>query len=186
MSLLTIHPEKAPQQAERFTDFAAISEQLQSIGVRFERWQANRELPVNADQATVIAAYRDSIERLMRACGFQSVDVISVTADHPDNAALRSKFLSEHVHADFEVRFFVDGQGLFYLHPNDKVYIVLCEKGDLISVPAHTRHWFDMGENPNIKAIRLFTTAEGWVAQFTDSHIAERFPGLGEYVAEYA
>ena len=84
------------------------------------------------------------------------------------------------------LRFFVDGQGLFYVHPDDKVYLVLCEQGDLISVPAHTRHWFDMGENPSLKAIRLFTTPEGWVAHFTGSDIARRFPKLEQFVAEYA
>jgi 1,2-dihydroxy-3-keto-5-methylthiopentene dioxygenase len=186
MSLLTVHPESRPQQAERFTDFEEISAQLQAIGVRFERWKADRELPADADQETVIAAYRDSIDRLMRMYGFQSADVISVTADHPDKAALRSKFLSEHVHGDFEARFFVDGQALFYLHPNDKVYVVLCEKGDLISVPARTRHWFDMGQYPNIKAIRLFTTPDGWVAEFTGSEIGASFPKLEEYLEEYA
>jgi len=72
----------------------------------------------------------------------------------------------------------VDGQGQFYIHQNDKVYSVLCEQGDLISVPANTPHWFDMGPNPSFKCIRLFTTPEGWVANFTGSRIAQRFPRL--------
>ena len=63
---------------------------------------------------------------------------------------------------DFELRFFVDGRGLFYLHLGDKVYCVLCEQGDLISVPANTTHWFDMGANPRFKCIRFFTTPDGW------------------------
>jgi 1,2-dihydroxy-3-keto-5-methylthiopentene dioxygenase len=43
-----------------------------------------------------------------------------------------------------------------------------------------------MGENPNFKAIRLFTTSEGWVAHFTGSDIARRFPKLEQFIAEYA
>lgn len=186
MSILTVHPDDQPQQAEVFSEFDSIARKLQGIGIQFERWRADRELVADADQAAVITAYRDSIDRLIQAYGFQSVDVISVRPDHPDKVALRNKFLAEHIHDDFEVRFFVDGQGLFYLHPDDKVYLVLCEQGDLISVPAHTRHWFDMGENPNLKAIRLFTTPEGWVAHFTGSDIARKFPTLEQFVAEYA
>ena len=185
MSVLTIHPDDQPQRAEVFSEFDSIARRLRGIGVQFERWRADCELPACADQAAVITAYRGSIERLMQAYGFQSVDVISVRPDHPDKVALRNKFLAEHIHEDFEVRFFVDGRGLFYLHPNDKVYLVLCEQDDLISLPAHTRHWFDMGENPNLKAIRLFTTPEGWVAHFTGSDIASRFPKLEQFVAEY-
>jgi 1,2-dihydroxy-3-keto-5-methylthiopentene dioxygenase len=183
MSALTIYPDIQPQADEHYTDFAAINRQLDNIGVLFERWTANRELAADADQDAIIAAYEEPINRLKDQYGFQSVDVVNLTPDHPDKAQFRQKFLAEHVHADFEVRFFIDGSGLFYLHVNNKVYAVLCEKGDLISVPAHTTHWFDMGENPCFKCIRLFTTAEGWVAQFTGSDIAERFPTYDQYVA---
>jgi 1,2-dihydroxy-3-keto-5-methylthiopentene dioxygenase len=91
-------------------------------------------------------------------------------------------FITEHFHRDFEVRFFVDGRGLFYLHIGDKVYCVLCKKNDLISVPANTSHWFDMGSAPDFKAIRLFTTDEGWVAEFTGSDISGKFPDFDEYL----
>jgi 1,2-dihydroxy-3-keto-5-methylthiopentene dioxygenase len=99
---------------------------------------------------------------------------------------LRSKFLSEHTHSDFEIRFFVDGQGLFYLHVEQKVYVVLCEKGDLISVPANTTHWFDMGTRPFFKAIRFFTTPDGWEGHFTGSDIASRLPDFDQYVHDLA
>ncbi|MNU11763.1 Acireductone dioxygenase [compost metagenome] len=55
---------------------------------------------------------------------------------------------------------------------------MLCEKNDLISVPAGTRHWFDMGEHPHFVAIRLFNNPEGWVANFTGEDIANQFPRL--------
>ncbi len=88
---------------------------------------------------------------------------------------MRQKFLAEHTHGEDEVRFFVDGHGLFSLHVAAEVYEVLCEKGDLISVPANTKHWFDMGPNPRFVAIRFFNNPDGWVAEFTGSDIADRF-----------
>lgn len=178
MSELRIYPDTNPAQVEVYTDYAEISAQLQAIGVRFERWQANAPLSDDASQEEVIAAYRADIDRLMTENGFQSVDVVSLQPDHPDKAIFRQKFLNEHTHSEYEVRFFVDGQGMFYLHLNDQVYTVLCEQGDLISVPAGTTHWFDMGPNPRFKAIRLFTNPDGWVGHFTGSDIAERFPRL--------
>lgn len=182
MSALTVFAENRPESGSLITDFAAIQQQLHDIGVQFERWQAACVLADDADQDTVVAAYRESIDCLRQQYGFQSVDVVNLNPNHPDKAAFRQKFLAEHVHEDFEVRFFVDGKGLFYLHVDDKVYGVLCKKGDLISVPANTRHWFDMGEYPHFKCIRLFTTAEGWVATFTGSEIAKTFPTFDQYV----
>jgi 1,2-dihydroxy-3-keto-5-methylthiopentene dioxygenase len=184
MSVLTIYPDDQPNQGKRYSDFVAIERALAGIDVKFERWIANRELTAEDDQETVIAAYQESIAKLKQLYGFQAVDVINLSPDHPQKAEFRQKFLAEHTHDDFEVRFFIDGSGLFYLHVNGKVYAALCEKGDLISVPAHTTHWFDMGENPCFKVIRLFTTQEGWVAKFTGSDIAKIFPTFDETISE--
>jgi 1,2-dihydroxy-3-keto-5-methylthiopentene dioxygenase len=161
-----------------FTRHADIARELAAIGVRFEQWEAAKPVAPGASQDEVIAAYRADIERLQNAAGYQAVDVISLTPDHPDRVALRAKFLNEHTHAEDEVRFFVAGRGQFTLHIGEKVYEVLCVQGDLIGVPDGTRHWFDMSEQPYFIAIRLFTNKEGWIANFTGSEIAGQFPRL--------
>lgn len=161
-----------------------IAEALAGIDVLFERWKAEAELDMDASQDEVIEAYREPIDRLMQKYGFQSMDVVSMHPEHPAKDELRKKFLSEHIHSEFEVRFFVDGSGLFYIHKGDKVFVVHCTRGDLISVPAGTRHWFDMGDKPNFKAIRLFTSPEGWVANYTDDPIAKSFPLMDEFLGE--
>jgi 1,2-dihydroxy-3-keto-5-methylthiopentene dioxygenase len=184
MSLLTIYPDNKPDHGVRYSDFTDIQRELAALDVIFERWAANRDLSINADQLSIIEAYQEPIDNLKRLYGFQSVDVMSLNPDHPQNAEFRQKFLAEHTHDDFEVRFFIDGCGLFYLHVGNKVYAVLCEKGDLISVPANTTHWFDMGSQPKFKVLRLFTTPEGWVAKFTGDPIAQLFPTLDELLAQ--
>jgi 1,2-dihydroxy-3-keto-5-methylthiopentene dioxygenase len=156
-------------------DPAEIARRLAGIGVRFEQWPL-RDVARDADGAAVLAAFAPEIDRLKAEGGYRSVDVIRMTADHPERAVLRSKFLSEHRHAEDEVRFFVEGQGLFTLRDDDRVHSVLCEAGDLIAVPAGTRHWFDMGPHPHFTAIRLFVDPAGWVANFTGDPIADRFP----------
>jgi 1,2-dihydroxy-3-keto-5-methylthiopentene dioxygenase len=179
MSQLRIFHEGTGHQPEQtFGSHADISRELGKVGVRFEQWEASKPLAPGATQEHVIEAYRDDIERLKREKGYQAVDVISLTPDHPDRTTLRQKFLNEHTHSEDEVRFFVAGRGLFTLHIDDKVYEVLCEKGDLIGVPDGTPHWFDMSESPYFIAIRLFSNKEGWVANFTGSDIAEKFPRL--------
>lgn len=179
MSELRIYDENRPQQASSvLTRFEDISAALAGIGVEFERWEASKQLDAQASQDEVIEAYREPIDRLMKKYNFQSVDVISLTASHPQKQMMREKFLSEHTHDDFETRFFVEGEGLFNIRKNGKVYATLCQRGDLLNLPANTTHWFDLGPEPQLKAIRLFTTPEGWVATFTGDTIADRFPKL--------
>ena len=163
MSRLRIFSDAQPDAPlSVHTEHADIAAQLSNIGVRFEQWEANQPIAPGASQDEVIAAYRSDIDRLMAEQGYQAVDVISLKPDHPERAALRQKFLSEHTHSEDEVRFFVAGAGQFTLHVKGKVYDVLCEAGDLIGVPDGTRHWFDMSESPYFVAIRLFTNKEGW------------------------
>ncbi len=179
MSCLSVyHDTNSAQPFKVLTHGEDIAATLAEVGVRFERWQASAPIAPGASQEQVIAAYRPEIERLKEEGGYVTVDVISLTDDHPQKAELRSKFLDEHTHGEDEVRFFVAGRGLFSLHIGDKVYAVLCEKNDLISVPAGTPHWFDMGEHPHFVAIRLFNNPEGWVARFTGKDIASHFSCL--------
>ncbi|MBF1801394.1 1,2-dihydroxy-3-keto-5-methylthiopentene dioxygenase [Alloalcanivorax profundimaris] len=179
MSNLKIYREGHPESPEKIVnDKLAMADELNRVGVRYEQWEASARLSEQPEQDEVIAAYRDDIERLKREEGYQTVDVVSMTPDHPQKEAARGKFLDEHRHGEDEVRFFVEGQGLFTLHIGERVYEVLCTKGDLISVPANTPHWFDMGPNPRFTAIRLFNNPEGWVANFTGDDIALRFNRL--------
>lgn len=186
MTLLTVHPEDKPNEASVFRDPFDIAEKLWDIGVLFERWESDHVFSSDADSKTVITAYQEAVDRLTDRYEFHTVDVVSIHPDHPEKETLRNTFLSEHTHDDFEARFFVEGEGIFYLHEKNQVFIILCQGGDLISVPSHTKHWFDMGEHPHFKCIRFFTTPEGWVATFTGDPIAKRFPSFEEYLARYS
>lgn len=174
MSLLAVFDEQG-NLLESTSSYEEIQKRLSSIGVMFEKWPI-KELDRSAGQEEVIDAYKDQIERINSIFNFKSMDVAAVSPDHPKKDELRRMFLREHTHSDFEVRYFVYGCGTFYLHVGDKVYAVLCEDGDFISVPANTKHWFDMGSNPDFKAIRFFSIPDGWVANFTGSDISERIP----------
>ncbi|SDW51785.1 1,2-dihydroxy-3-keto-5-methylthiopentene dioxygenase [Marinobacter mobilis] len=177
MTTLSIFSQNEPTTAHTVTsDAAEIQRLLAEQGIRFEQWPT-RAFAANASAEEILEAYADDVARLKAECGFQTADVVSLTPDHPDKLAFRQKFLDEHTHAEDEVRFFVRGQGLFYLHLGESVYAVLCQQNDLISVPDGTRHWFDMGPEPEFTCIRLFSNPEGWVAQFTGEAIASELPG---------
>lgn len=179
MSELTVYFDDTPDSPSLVSsNHASIAAELAKVGVRFEQWQAHAPIQAGDSQEQVLAAYQSDIDRLVAAAGYQSMDVVSLNSDNPNKAELRKKFLDEHRHAEDEVRFFVDGQGLFSLHIGDQVFEVLCQKGDLISVPANTPHWFDMGPNPHFVAIRLFNNPDGWVAKFTGNDIAQQFSRL--------
>jgi cupin superfamily acireductone dioxygenase involved in methionine salvage len=71
------------------------------------------------------------------------------------------------------------GRGIFHIHPeDDPVFRIEVERGDMINVPRGTRHWFDLCEDRDIRAIRLFQDLSGWTPHYTGSGADEGFQPL--------
>jgi len=177
MTRLTVYDDNAPGVPVFSSESPSeVVPRLREINVGFERWNAPVHLAPDASSETILDAFRPFLDALMGATGAGSADVVQLTPEHPQAAALREKFLAEHTHSEPEIRFFVAGSGHFVLHENGKVYDILCEKDDLIQVPAGIKHWFDAGSKPSFTALRVFTDMSGWVAHYTGDIISTRFP----------
>jgi 1,2-dihydroxy-3-keto-5-methylthiopentene dioxygenase len=160
-----------------------ISSFLRARGIDFARWEANASLAKDASQESVLSAYREPLDSYMKAHGYVVADVVVLHEDTPNLPAIRAKFLAEHTHSEDEVRLFVEGAGDFWFHLGRspaEVFCVRCEQGDLISVPAGTTHWFDCGETPFVKAVRMFVDPAGWVPTYTGSGIEQRYSPLAK------
>ncbi len=174
MAFLTI-----PDKNAVLRDAAEIKSFLNERGVIYEQWEAAVEFDDNADQDTILNAYSHKLKPYMESNGYQTADVINVHPETPNLEALRNKFLTEHIHTEDEVRFFVDGEGMFWfnLENGEDVFCVTCQAGDLISVPANTKHWFDLGPKNRVKAIRVFIDQSGWVSHYTESGVDAKYNG---------
>lgn len=176
MTMLTLYDDTAPFAARStVSELETITARLAEAGVGFERWPVRSRVDVPDDEA-ILAAHSADIDALKARGDYRSGDVVRLTPDNPQREAMRAKFLAEHVHDDDEVRFFVEGSGMFYIRAGGQVLALECTAGDLIVLPAGLRHWFDTGAEPRFTAIRLFTTPEGWVARFTGDTIAAAIP----------
>jgi 1,2-dihydroxy-3-keto-5-methylthiopentene dioxygenase len=188
VTLLTVWREDAPETADvRTEDAAEIAVVLEELGVRFEQWPL-LDLPADAAAEDVLEAYRERIAAVSQAEGYVLVDVVQMRPSEdpawPETVrASREKFLDEHTHDDDEDRFFASGSGVFYLHAQGRVHAVLCEAGDLLSVPGGTTHWLDMGTAPDYVSVRFFHDDDGWVGNFTGSDISRGFATYDQLVA---
>ena len=179
MSELRIYAESSPlQMVLQSQDADQIGAALAQRGIGFERWPARQALAADATPEHILETYANEVAQEQASGNYPTVDAIRLTPEHPDRVALREKFLAEHTHSEDEVRFFVEGRGLFCLHIGPEVLQVLCEANDFLRVPAGTKHWFDMGSAPRFTAIRFFDNPSGWVADFTGETIASQFPLL--------
>lgn len=166
-----------PDHNQKVTGQEEIQAFLNERGVFYDVWQPQFELGKDAVQEDVLRAFDHTLKPFMEEGGYKTADVISVYPDTENLLAIRQKFLAEHTHTEDEIRYFVEGQGLFWfnLENGEPVFSVLCQKGDILSVPAGTKHWFDLGPEAHVRAIRVFQDPSGWVAHYTDSGIDQKY-----------
>ena len=117
-----------------------------------------RRLPEEA------AGYQPILDDLAQHRGYGTQDEVKLRPDTPNLDAALAKFDGEHLHEDDEVRFILDGEGVFDIRTNGDAWMrIIVERGDLIVVPAGKWHRFELTAAKTIHAVRLFKDPAGWV-----------------------
>ena len=151
-----------PGQRLTLYDEAAIARYLAGIGIEYER------LPLT-DPLT------PQVEALKTRGAYSVADEIDVTAATPGLADMLARFDREHWHDEDEVRFVLEGRGVFHIRlKHGDVAAIEVEPGDLIRVPAGTRHRFTLTPEQRIRAIRFFHKSAGWVPHYPGESITTR------------
>ena len=89
-------------------------------GIDYERWTPEHPVARRcAGRRRSSRAYAREIDALKARGGYVTADVIDVKPDTPNLDAMLAKFSREHWHDEDEVRFIVEGRGLFHVHPRD-------------------------------------------------------------------
>jgi 1,2-dihydroxy-3-keto-5-methylthiopentene dioxygenase len=168
-----------PDEDREIRDRREIQEYLAGLGIDYAVWQPSQEVAPGAAAEDILAAYAGEIEQLKAQGGYVTADVIDVTPQTPGLEAMLTKFRSEHWHDEDEVRFIIEGRGLFHIHPQDSPVIAIeVEAGDLLRVPKGTLHWFNLCGEKRIRAIRLFQDPAGWTPTYTESGVDARYQPL--------
>jgi len=171
MATITIHRSKKVLQEK-----AEVSAYLKEHGLVYEYWGVERldghlkesYILSPQEQQMMLDLYLPEISDLKTRHGYLTQDIVVLSRETPNLDAMLGKFRREHHHADDEVRFVVDGSGVFTIRRNDLIFDVTIKAGDLIVVPAYTRHWFDLTLELKIKCIRIFKDPAGWVAIYDE------------------
>lgn len=172
MACLSVYHQSTPDIPNKvLTHLEDIAATLAEQGVGLERLEVGGVLQPGASEAEVLEALRAQVDQLMTAKGFAEVKVLSLDGEQPPG------LLDEHRHGSDELRLTVGGRGQLSLRIGEYVYVLLCEKHELLTVPAGTLQWFDAGESPRVIVVRMFREA-GSAAVFTGEGTSSLYPRL--------
>tara|TARA_B100000315_G_C14580813_1_gene590355 strand:- start:919 stop:1473 length:555 start_codon:yes stop_codon:yes gene_type:complete len=161
---------KIPDEGKTFDKEEAIIDVLTGIGIDYARWEPTSPIAPDAPEVEILNAYKPEIDILKAKGGYVTADVIDVNISTPNLENMLDKFRKEHWHDEDEVRFIIEGRGVFHIHPKGKpVVSIEVGAGDLIRLPRGIWHWFDLCDEKRIRAIRLFQDPAGWTPVYTES-----------------
>src|SRR5437867_4383310 len=109
---------RIPIHNKTLRDPESISAFLATFGIEYARWTPVHEVASDAAADEILAAYAHEIDGLKARGGYVTADVIDVTPDTPNLDAMLARFNREHWHDEDEVRFILEGRGLFHVHPS--------------------------------------------------------------------
>ena len=167
---------RIPDKNIKIEDPKEAAEYLSNIGITYERWNTDYPVDASSTQEEILSAYSKEIGVLKESGGYTTADVININENTPGLDDMLNKFNKEHWHSEDEVRFTISGRGIFHIHPdNSPVVAVEVSEGDLLRVPKGTKHWFDLCEDRNIKAIRLFQDKSGWTPYYVPEGVDRKY-----------
>jgi 1,2-dihydroxy-3-keto-5-methylthiopentene dioxygenase len=174
MAIVTI-----PDRNITLRETGEITSYLSSISIDYERWETKQDIGPGASAEDILLAYSEEIDKLKAKGGYVAADVIDVSPATPGLDAMLAKFSREHWHDEDEVRFIIEGRGLFHIAPqNSDVVAIEVTAGDLIRVPRGTLHWFNLCNERRICTIRLFQDTAGWTPHYTESGVDANYQPL--------
>lgn len=179
MSSLAVYLHTAPELPNKVLNHAEdIASTLAAVGIDYRQVELPAALRPGCEQAEFDAAYGLWLQAFMSEEGHVQQELFNLQRNHPQKLELRARHLDEQSQSTASAWLFLGGFAQLSLHLDDHVYMLQGEKGDLLSLPAGTRYWFDLGEEPHALVVRLSASEDAPVR--SDDDIASRFARLGD------
>ncbi|MFT7518020.1 MAG: 1,2-dihydroxy-3-keto-5-methylthiopentene dioxygenase [Kiritimatiellia bacterium] len=164
------------------TDFDTVAATLRTIGYNLQTWSVGDDEALAAllqkdalsteEKEQVLDTLDHYFQTLKTDKGYAARDLVVL---HPAIPGLDEKlktFATPHTHTDDEVRYVIDGDGVFGLVLSDGEQAeIMVERQEYLSVPANAEHWFRLSSSKRIKCIRYFAENPVWQADFTETKI---------------
>ncbi|KAF6986061.1 hypothetical protein CFC21_003853 [Triticum aestivum] len=123
----------------------------------------------------------EELAKIRKDRGYNYMDYLDICPGKLANFEEKLKnFFTEHMHADEEIRYCLEGGGYFDVRDKDDKWVrIWIKEGDMIVLPAGIYHRFTLDAANHVKLMRLFLGEPVWTAH---NRPQEDHPVRQEYV----
>lgn len=166
------------------SDLDEIVRELAPLGIHLKHYDPGTSLlfPHLIEQDTItesekryiLELHNSVFEFLQQENGYLWCDLLNVHPGSPHLETLIATYNRYHTHTATEPIYVLAGEMIFgFVTPDGKQIQLLIESQDYLVIPAGVEHWCSPNAALNFKAIRYFTTAEGWLPTYTGTQLSD-------------
>jgi len=161
-----------------YSDIEAIASQLAALNIQIDRLPIDKtptiqkllvqDLLNTTEKQQILAAVKSEFELFKLSSGCQWCDLKVLHPGSQQIYGIMTQSYRTHTHTDTEIIHVMAGECVFgFVYPNGSQVQLLLQSEEYIKVPENTEHWFYLTPSLYLKAVQYYTTAQGWVPQYT-------------------
>jgi 1,2-dihydroxy-3-keto-5-methylthiopentene dioxygenase len=159
-----------------------IQQELACLSIQIENYNLNYNLGHSVDfgdcltgdvlsyaeKEQIIQSYQSYFESNAPQSDRFCYDLLVVHPGSPSLYSLTATYSRYHTHVDAETLHVLSGEAIFgFVKPDGSQIELLLQPYDYIRIPSGCEHCFSLAASLQFKAVRYFSTADGWMPQHT-------------------
>lgn len=164
------------------SDLSEIVRELAPMGVYLKHYDPGtsllfpnlleQDVLTNSEKHYIVELHNSVFEFLQQENGSLWCDLLNVHPGVPNLQMLIDTYSRYHTHTSPEPLYVLAGEMIFgFVRPDGSQVQLLVQPQDYICIPAEVEHWCSLTASLNFKAVRYFTSAEGWVPNYTGTQL---------------
>jgi len=164
------------------SDLSEIVRELAPMGVHLKHYDPGtsllfpdlleQDVLTNSEKHYIVDLHNSVFEFLQQENGSLWCDLLNIHPGVPNLQMLIDTYGRYHTHAASEPLYVLAGEMVFgFVRPDGSQIQLLVQSQDYICIPAAVEHWCSLTASLNFKAVRYFTSPEGWVPNYTGTQL---------------
>ncbi|AFY48685.1 hypothetical protein Nos7524_2868 [Nostoc sp. PCC 7524] len=166
------------------SDLSEIVRELAPLGIYVKHYDPGtsllfpellrQEIFTDAEKCYVVDLHNSVFEFLQQENGYLWSDLWNLHPGLPNLDILITTYSKYHTHTAPESLYVLAGEIIFgFVKPDGSHVQLLLQSQDYLHIPTAVEHWCSPTALLHCKAVRYFTTADGWVPSYTGTQLSD-------------
>ncbi|MFN6571252.1 1,2-dihydroxy-3-keto-5-methylthiopentene dioxygenase [Dendronalium sp. ChiSLP03b] len=166
------------------SDLGEISRELSPLGIYLKHYDPGtsllfpnlieQDVLTDSEKRFIVELHNGVFEFLQQENGYVWCDLLNLHPGSFNLETLIAGYNRYHTHTAAEPLYILAGEMIFgFIRPDGSQVQLLVQPQDYIYIPAGVEHWCSPTASLHCKAVRYFSTADGWVPNYTGTHLKD-------------